>query len=527
MSSPNSAKGFYKSVYVVLALLTVVGLSVVCAITPIEVDDLWYLFPANESTPRIEAVATVWNNVVSHWYFDTGRLANIVSPIFLALMPKWLYACFFGFCVGVILMAGRKLIDADKGSLRSFLYLLIVLFVLPWHDFMFVTIYSLNYVATSAVVLSALLFILRAVNGQKLSVGTTVGSCLLCLAAGWMHEGFSAPIACGLVVYLILARRCLSTSAKCLIASFFLGLLAIVISPAFWARQDLELHTKCLSLSHFLLSFIAYDGIPIILALTLLAVVMHRRWHHGLLADRSLLSFEAMSLTTAFIASVIFIKYYYGARTGWFPQLISAIAILKLQHLFRFHKIVPLVRFVFVVIAFTSSAIHLISAVYNQNRLSDEHRHIVELLRKSPSGQVFYDNIPMELNASLWKPSYRVFFSSKFWKEFSSYYSPGSKPLCLLPADLESIDLSRAHCSVDSLMLIYNGHLLLPDTIARPALKSVYLLTTDGPLQSGVVPRKFVDSSGRPFTHLRVVARKTHPNLRVLQASAFSPIQAP
>lgn len=141
--------------------------AVLYAQTPLYADDLWYLEGMKPQTSGFRAFVACLHTVGRHWLHDTGRLANLICPPFLTLMPKWVYGIMIAAAIYVLIDYGRRISQAPPLSVRAGLWLVAVVFAFPWLDCMLSVVFSLNYVLPAAMSAVLVWYLLQGVHGRR------------------------------------------------------------------------------------------------------------------------------------------------------------------------------------------------------------------------------------------------------------------------------------------------------------------------------------------------------------------------
>lgn len=250
-----------KVCYLSVTAIVVILFGVLFCIAPPYSDDIWYLLGTYGVDESIDATLIAMRTCVDHWFWDTGRLANLISPPFLALFPRWVFAVLNAVALAMMIGLSRSLAGAPRGSLGAWFILGAVTLCLPWLDQMISIIYALNYVWTSALMLATLMFFVRFSSGRgpNSRLGLA-GAVVVALLAGWMHEGFSIPFIAGMCAYAAVDRRALrSRPAISVAVSLMIGTVLIFCAPATWFRglSELSAFSKFggLSIFKYLLKF--------------------------------------------------------------------------------------------------------------------------------------------------------------------------------------------------------------------------------------------------------------------------------
>lgn len=215
------------------------------AYTPMEIDDYWYAIYTSHLDHSMERAGVIWQNCMSHLLYDTGRLANLLAPIFLGLLPKWVFSAISAFLIFFSIRESCRIAGADAGCTGSYFILIGFIFFLPWLDYASSVIFPLNYLWSSAIDL----LIIHCFFAEKYTASTgsftkLLGMGLTAMTAGWMHEGFSVSVIGGFGVILLIdvCRNGFSYLWKegairfVLTTCFIIGTILIVTTPAFSAR---------------------------------------------------------------------------------------------------------------------------------------------------------------------------------------------------------------------------------------------------------------------------------------------------
>lgn len=465
----------------------------VFALTPWGIDDFNYAYGTVDCTSPVDVAAGVWRNAADRWFYDTGRLANIVSPVFLGLLPHWIFAILSGIAMWVTFFFGIRLAGVRQGSVWAYFIVFVLTFALPWLDFAFTVIFALNYVWTGALTVVVLRFLFcRQPRGR----GATVGVCLLALAAGWMHEGFSVPVIAGLFAWWLARGRRMTSVQWAMAGSYFLGFLFIVASPAVWRRAGVSVSLfEKFTWMEIIPHAVAFNIVPFAFLLLLAVVVCRRRLREHVFGDARRREFVVFTFTATLTAMAIFFSMYLGPRMGWTGTLM---ATLGGAAVFSALDRMPCgLRRALSLIMAVCVAANLVGTAVLQYDYMKENDEITRLFNESPTGEVYYDNLPMKLDISCFKTSGRCFNEHYPQEAFATYYHNGDgKMLQLLPSVLRGFEGKKAiACASDSTLYLYRGLLLSSE---EPAEDSVIRITTDrfGTVDSRLRARPFTASDG-------------------------------
>lgn len=276
-------------------------------------DDYWYAFDFHDYLEGITQDYP-WREIVDtwkrHYTGDNIRLANVLLP-FLLLAPKWLAALIPPLCM----IAAARMMCAPWGFSRrmipaQMLLMFLLVFLLPWHEYLFTFCYSMNYVVTS---LPAVLFVLAVVNPRRhFVIGLASG-----VAVGFLHEGFGVALLCAsATVALLWARedRELRLRRLALCLSLVPGLIFLLTAPGvarnFTARTDVFSPHGILRVLKLHIPFFLFT------ALWILALA-RRRWR-----QRAISPLGVIIVVASVVAIAMHVRYPRGYRTAWVAYLL-------------------------------------------------------------------------------------------------------------------------------------------------------------------------------------------------------------
>ncbi|MCM1337034.1 MAG: hypothetical protein NC187_00940 [Candidatus Amulumruptor caecigallinarius] len=481
---------------------------------PLCVDDLWYLSDATAQLGTIEALRQTWYICIDSMTFDTGRLSSLVLTPFLGFFPRWVFSLCSALCIWLVLMFGIKLSRVSPISGRSAYWLALVVFILPWYEFLFTMLYSANYVWATALGLTFLWVFFSRGRGS-ISPGRFCLLALLGVMTGWWHEGWTVPMACGLAVWAWMKGRACITRRRVLLAvSAACGFICRVAMPGFWLMPDRRSSQLVKSVwQETVINAVAFDCMFYLLAGVLLAVllipVLRRRWRTMEIDDRA---FVVFAMVFGTVSTVIYLMYFNGARTGLFAQVICGLGVLRLSRAWgrRSRRMIVAGRVAFSLV-WLASVINLVGAVKVQRGLTREFdevwtvAHSKELAGMEPL--VYFDPTPIRLDIDLYKGSYML-LNTKY----------GQWHMKLLPKaaegfDPESPDVKR--CS-DPRLMLYGGLVFVEGVGSRDDL----LITLDdgSQVRTRVRQRPFAISDGDSCAVLVTHWQLTHSGVTVTDA---------
>lgn len=482
-----------KSLFDIWLVAATVLYVVIFALTPMSLDDYTYSFGTAGIDLAADKAAVIWHNCADHWQYDTGRLANLLSPIFLGLLPKIAFSIISGLLIWLSVRLMCKLAGAERGSLGSWVIALLTTFALPWFDYMFSVMFAINYVWPSALTLLTVYWILDYAPSQKrLSPLRMAGMCMVAMLAGWMHEGFSVPVIAGFTVLWLLPGHRPDRRQLLLLVSFAIGALLIVIAPAFWARTShSESQFLRMPLTESLLHGVGFNFLFFLFFVFLLVGSFSHRFRNILKNNRQLFDLTVFVAVSSIVASAIFYIFYTGPRMGWYATQFCTIGTVALGR-FTFRPLKRRSANIIAVLIAVLTTVNLAAGVVEQRHLYRENEEIVNLFLQSYDGEVYYDNMPTHLSASMLKSSMRNFNEYMPMELFSQYWRKDGVMLSLLPSQLQDFTGDKARrCSSDSTLYLVGSLLLsrdsMPDNYSKIQIKSPEL----GWTESRMRPRLF------------------------------------
>lgn len=436
-----------KTINSIAIILIIITFGILWAIVPYYIDDCWYMQGAYGLPDRLQQFSKTYEHVYVHWLHDTGRLVNLISPFFLTLMPKWVFAIISTFALWVIIRYACKLVDARPASLQQWLMIGAITFVLPWNDNMFSVIYTLNYVFTAALYLFVLYRIMQLANPEFVAsrryLTVTFIATFLC---GWAHEGFSVPLAVGLVVYALTIGL---KKVPCRVIWFGIilvaGIAALLCSPAIGERSRYAYNIiEGADETGWIWRIIVYNLLYYTYVIAFAMSLRRRDIRAELLSDgRRQLAFHLMLLSAGAVLLFLFFKFYTGARCGFCVQLTSSIGLVRLFNLWQNQK-----HFVgkpayaaALAVAVTASTLYVnSSAVALQVKLNRELEEVKALYLASEDGIIYYDVTPFHRGLPIVRTSIRQLTNDWNMYCFSLYYGNLDRRLQIYPTSERPVE---------------------------------------------------------------------------------------
>lgn len=309
----------------------------------------------------------------SHWLHANGRLANLIMPL-CAFIPKWVVAPLFAAAMVWLFRGADRLANPARNPWLTPVVWLTLIAALPWWDSLCLFDCQLNYVWTSAMILTAL----RLITSPP-STGWRPASAALCFLAACMHESASLPLLCGLTAWLLLTRR--RPESPLLFCAFAAGTLLVTLSPGILLRAGGERIAD----DPLPLLMLKSDLLPVVLWAAIAVCAFTPGGRRRIV--RLMTTPDGALAIAALISAAIGLWSGIVGRSGWFAQLFALMVLLR--HLLP-HLKAPAARTAGLLSA-AAVMLYFSFLAAMQVKLGREHDLMVELYRRSTDGVVFMD----------------------------------------------------------------------------------------------------------------------------------------
>lgn len=317
-----------------------------------------------------------------HWIWNNGRMADMLTPLGLNILPLWANAILNGSMTALMFWLILKSIElSNKPSIFiKILIILIVAFTFRWDALWMEFITQYNYVFTAAFGLGILWLLL---HGDLSGAGWyRMISIPFCFIAAAMHEAMGIPMAAGVAVWLISSGywKSLSLTRKIMAIMIIVGGIFPLTSPPAWNRVGMMMQPE----SIFEMLILSAGWLCLLLIAT--AIISARNPARL----RELIRSPWIMYTSASIISCAFMLIsQFGGRTGWFCEIFAVIALAQMIDLKYTFNSKP-----WLIGAWLLSGVvifHYIEVAAWQKRLYDESKEIIRLYKNSETGILFYD----------------------------------------------------------------------------------------------------------------------------------------
>ncbi len=382
-------------------------------------NDCWYALP---------------RSMYRHWIWNNARIADMITPIGLNIMPLWLRAISNGIITAILLyiILRFSIKNIKVNYLQALMIISIIAFTFRWDAIWMEFCATYNYVWSATLSLTALYFITYHKSNPKAWYWWL---CIpFCFVAAGMHEACGFPLAAGCIVYLIVYGHFHKENlpGKLMGVAFISGGIFTLTSPASYSRVGSMLQPES-PIEMLLFS----AGYVIILTFIIIFLAFCKK-----VTLKSLLhSPWTIFVCASYLSTGFMLLSQYGGRTGWFAQTFALIAIFQIITKFNIH--IPKY------IAVTVTAIlclgiisHYYLVTYWQIRLGNETRKAISLYQQSADGIIFmdYTNEP-DLPWYLLRKTHGVpdDDDSYYRYRMSKHYGKGF-PLIILPEAARELD---------------------------------------------------------------------------------------
>lgn len=411
-------------------------------------DDLSYLTRWNEAVDKQGWLSWPYF-CITHWLDTNGRMANMLTPLFLSFLPKLLTDIFMGVFMSLLLWNVLKivgLIQAKRQSLKgdvsiflSVVLLALLMFTLPWWDSLLLYDCWLNY----PVALCIGLMVVNLLRGRERNLLMTVFICFFSFIAGAMHEACGIALSAGLIAYYVISNRRSDKKKKWIATSYITGSIFVLLSPGIWKRfgtsnAEVGIFEVLITSDFYLLLLL------LIISVSLLTEGGRRRLSQ-MVGSRWIIFVVAATVSGCFSAVSGII-----GRTGFFSQVFSLIAIFMYFSHFSLSQRKKNVRGITLFICLLVM-IHSVGFAVYQRRAGRELSDAVKSYSASADGLVFMDYMRDEdvpwwlLNKVRGVPD-----DDDLWIKHTieQFYHSDSLKFVILPKMIKNIDMNSVKSSM-------------------------------------------------------------------------------
>lgn len=391
------------------------------------------------------------------FHYDTFRLGNLVFML-LCLLPKWILGLLSGIIVTLTLILSSRIAKTGNSYLPViFIAVYSYLNMAGWNillssDFVF------NYFWASLLMIACIwIFTDNGTGFPKWLVGLTG------LVTGLWHEGFSAPLICGLLISgvpaMLKKRIPYSKKQMVMIGSLSAGLLLLLCVPGMWTRLS-SFDTSGRN-PVFLLAYGLKPFIP------LCALIVSGKTIRNILFQKSGSYIQTLLLIATGIAggcSIIAIIIGYSSFPWQFFPVIAPSAIGLTAVLRRILPSGSRYRKFYTCSGFTAASvlgIIIIIGSIDNFKISKQYRYAVDTFAENHYDTIFLPvALPSEKPLSQFTPSLYPLFWDEWSNECINYYANPSEPdyrLRVVSDKLRSISIPATTDQQDNTAYRVNG----------------------------------------------------------------------
>ena len=331
-------------------------------------NDCWYALP---------------RSMYRHWIWNNARMADMITPIGLYIMPLWLRALTYGIFTSAFfyIIAKFSIKDVRQKCFYSIIIIALIAFTFRWDAIWMEYCATYNYIWSTVFTLLALMLILK--HNPTSNSWYWWLSITFCFIATAMHEAAGLPMAVGMVVWLCISGffNKQNVVGKLMILAFICGGIFTITSPASYSRVG------CMLQPEPVIDMLLFStGYALLLIISIAALLIRNR---SLL--KSLAQSEWIIFVIAAICSICFMLLsQYGGRTGWFAQVFSLIALFQIISRLDL-AISPKFKLPIGVILSICIIFHYSALVSWQIKVGTETKRAIELYKNSSDGIIFMD----------------------------------------------------------------------------------------------------------------------------------------
>lgn len=445
----SSIDNHIKAKYIIPFLLIFIGLSYFVAqfSFPLIGDDLVYAGKWEELSAERGWLAYP-TALYRQWVTTNARMADMLNPIVLGMLPMWLVHVINSCVVVLLLWLVIRLSDCkNRGNIFQVSIVWLMVFTLPWWDSLMLQVCWHNYVWSATFGLLSIYIFLH-LNDNKNRERDLIFICCFAMLSMAMHEGEGMALCVGLMTYIYKVRgwRNLNKRERVMAVCIALSAIFVVSSPASWSRLGnvSEMANKRGAIEILLSSNFYLLLLVVVLSLMLVSAqgrgMLRRKLHSDWII------FAVAAMVSAFFSVISGIV----GRTGFFAQIFSLIAIFKLLADIECKaskvKSHDMLRRLMIVLMSLTIMTHFISFAFYQYRAGAELQIVKSDYVKSNDGLVYIDYL-RDTDVPWWvmQKVEGVPDSDDVWilHTISQLDSVGGKRLVILPAEFKDVESDK------------------------------------------------------------------------------------
>lgn len=208
-------------------------------------DDWFYLYAycndpgvgfLRPSKEVIETLGDAWESISRHYMLFNSRLANLTMYL-TDLLPQPVTDVINGLMITAMLtliIINANGVNGLRSPIKATLTATLMWVIMPWHDNLVSIDFQINYVWSSVFALTFFYIYQRQADTLR-GLAWWMAAIFVAVAAGWMHEGFSIPMAAGCLWLLLRDRSTSRRNRVLLFGALCLG-LCLALGPGTFDR---------------------------------------------------------------------------------------------------------------------------------------------------------------------------------------------------------------------------------------------------------------------------------------------------
>ena len=455
----------------IFILLVTAGIGIGMIWFPHISDDLKFLTPfADYVKGNSSDLSRAFKDGVIFWLNNENiRISNLIA-IFLLWLPPYVSGIITTVAIWVIIKKSVTLARISTKPLAVIFFVMMFLVFYPWTDQLYLTDFQINYIWATAI---SLFIVSRLTNSSSNSLASLV---ILCFILGWFHEGFGGGIAALLLSLIVFFRRFRNLKYLLCLLALIPGIAVIGISQLnsfdglYFADRQNILYLYSLPALIFIFLTLIYCGGN-----------RKRSFLQLISPNTDLTLFSLLFLSVS--GTLLMLMVPTGPRSGSLGIIASLIGISYILPLlpFRLHAFRNRgVRYLLSIIFLSFIFCHIVLVDIECIKAYKTTQDVVRRYMDNPSKPIYAD-MTLRSDAGvlcLQKPYYDWFAHEKTIKVIEQFYGDStSRPLIVIPKELESIDLTRAVPIAGNAGLYRYGHLLFgPAELPYPYVNNLEVI---------------------------------------------------
>lgn len=443
--------------------------------------------------------------IIDGWHNTNGRISTPLTRLLLIMLPSWVIAILNGaFILGLLSLIYHiaKFPVSYPGGKTTFPAVLLLIGILslaalPWHDTMFLMLFSSTYLWHAVLLLLCTIVFLKLMlpKGEVTYSSFVLLIPFIVLAGNW-QEGSSLCLLGPLCVMSLFVPRKNLLKYLILLSSLGIGILSNVISPGLSSRAESMpigvnpfnwFQPKTLTGGIWLWP---HDIIPVIFLVSISVILIlnynnlkniYRQRACGIGKLRTLSGWVKTEILCILVTgtNLALGLFFCLPRVSFIGNVFSiiGISILSIICIYRNgsypfkhfpHFSNSKSRITIRVLLLSSSlvlSVNMVTHIFIQKQITEDHKNVIRLLTDSPDGTVFYDGVHFPHYPHCpWQWSINSFYVDQYSLHSMLNHPKISNPLRLIPTALQDIPDTEAIYGPK----LYRSHIISANEPAMP-----------------------------------------------------------